>query len=508
LEGSISSGSSLIELLDANAQLVMNNNVVLEGNTTPTPGGAVWVYGSGEFIMNGGIIRNNTGGVSGGGVSVDSGVFKMASGSIENNNAVSGGGVFIDTGIFEMKGGSVAGNTASSLGHGVCTSSGNFSWTGGSISITDIKKSYGADTWDLKGWDRGSAFAPAGPMPAAWNGDASPVWSGDGSTVATATAITSLAELAAIGSNATTLGLCYDLAADITIGGIYWTPLGDNSDSFEGKFNGNGHTITFDNTAVTTVATSASNRGAGLFGRISGSSAAVSNLKLTGNLTCTLPAALTQYHDIGVIAGYVFGGAEISSCGSEVNLSVDHSASIPSISQNVTAGGIVGLLDGGEISNCYNRGDITNYVVHALTNVYAGGIVGSAENGGTTIGYCYTSGAVISATNGTAGGVVGYSAGTVDLSYLVALNTALIGDPAKIHCVLGDYTGSPILTFNHGLWSSMSPGGWISTNLNGTEISPPTDAFDLNWWSTSGTVWVANWLAPWYWDSDNNRPEL
>jgi hypothetical protein len=500
--------------IETSTTLIMNDKVTLTGNTHPVLSGGAVVVDGGEFIMNGGTITGNASSYSGGGVSVNSGTFEMHGGTITGNaTLLYGGGVFIDTGIFEMKGGNIAGNSAI-IGHGVCVDSGNFSWTGGSISIADIKRHDGIDTWDLKGWASGSEFSPGGPMPTAWNGDGVPVWTGDGSTAALAIAVTSQAELAAIGNSAATLGLCYYLAADITISGT-WTPLGNATTSFTGSLNGNGHTITFNNAAVTLVSTSLSGDGAGLFGRISGSGAAVSNLKLTGDLTCTLPTSLLRDVEISVIGGYVRDGAKISSCGSEVNLTVVHSGAYPS--RTVIVGGIVGSLENSEISNCYNRGDVTNTNVGTGTSVYAGGIAGQAYNSGTTtIEYCYTTGSVDAGSNGTAGGVVGYSDGAVDLSYLVALNSGLIANSATVGRVIGvDSTSTANITDCYGLTGMPVNGGihvWSSsiTGQDGLNVTSTQAALDT-WWTGTALWPIGSPTDPWWWDNftlGDEHPEL
>jgi len=56
--------------------------------------------------------------------------------------------------------------------------------------------------------------------------------------------ISTAAELAAIGSNATTLSRNYILTNDIDLSGsAFWTPIGSQSDPFTGRFEGNGCTV-------------------------------------------------------------------------------------------------------------------------------------------------------------------------------------------------------------------------------------------------------------------------
>jgi hypothetical protein len=95
------------------------------------------VKGSARFIMNGGIIKDNTATIAGlsaacgGGVAVQSeGEFQFKGGTISGNTATLGGGVWVTgsknsdpnysrTGLFTMTGGDITGNTADDAGGGV-----------------------------------------------------------------------------------------------------------------------------------------------------------------------------------------------------------------------------------------------------------------------------------------------------------------------------------------------------------------------------------------------------
>jgi len=133
--------------------LRMNTGATITGNTNPgggafqeeRGGGGVRVT-SGSFEMNGGTIGNNTSN-SGGGVLVSlGGTFIMTNGTISGNTALrGGGGVFVfgqpgnGVGSFTMRGGIITGNIASSGGGvsmGVATgvSRASFTMSGGTIT--------------------------------------------------------------------------------------------------------------------------------------------------------------------------------------------------------------------------------------------------------------------------------------------------------------------------------------------------------------------------------------
>ncbi|GHV72998.1 hypothetical protein AGMMS49940_03000 [Spirochaetia bacterium] len=110
-------------------------------NSTPTNGGGVSVKTGGNFTLTGGDIRDNAALTAGGGVSVFEGAFVMQNGLIANNTAISaaasegtGGGVFVIQGSFELSGGAITGNTANNSGGGVNANHDSaFTMTGGEI---------------------------------------------------------------------------------------------------------------------------------------------------------------------------------------------------------------------------------------------------------------------------------------------------------------------------------------------------------------------------------------
>jgi hypothetical protein len=98
-------------------------------------GGGVLVDG-GEFVMTGGEISDNNGGV-GGGVGLLSGKFEMTGGKISRNHANAGGGVGCSNADFEMIGGEISGNSAYEGGGVYLSDISTFSMFGGVIYGTD-----------------------------------------------------------------------------------------------------------------------------------------------------------------------------------------------------------------------------------------------------------------------------------------------------------------------------------------------------------------------------------
>lgn len=133
--------------VDENGLFTMQDSAILSGNTA-VRGGGVCIGGvgfsSGDFIMEGGAIQGNKAD-SGGGVYIGGryGTFTMKGGTISGNNANSGGrdggnggGVYSGN-TFIMQNGMISNNTAGRNGGGVYAASNfqdNFNMQGGTIS--------------------------------------------------------------------------------------------------------------------------------------------------------------------------------------------------------------------------------------------------------------------------------------------------------------------------------------------------------------------------------------
>ncbi len=163
---------------------------------------------------------------------------------------------------------------------------------------------------------------------------------------------------------------CYGYAyyiqtADIDLNGIDWVPIGsyyESADSatttgraaFNGKYNGNFHSITGLSVNVPLSY-------AGLFGRCN-KYGEISNLAVEGTVS-----AADNY--AGGIAGAVCWGSKISGCNFNGTVEAPYNV-----------GGITGIVHlGGYIENCYANAEIT---ATDETYGYAGGIAGYLRTGG------------------------------------------------------------------------------------------------------------------------------
>lgn len=188
-----------------------------------------------------------------------------------------------------------------------------------------------------------------------------------------ATVITTAEEFAAMKPDGT-----YRLGADIAVDVPY-------DKTFTGSLDGAYHSVTLA-LHVTADDTAAS---WGLFRALNG--AAIRDLRLAGELAV---AEDSPAQSVGALAGMVPGDTIVSSCRSEVQISVSTSDS--------HVGGLVGSVTGGTLTltGCANAG-----TVKALNSAAAGGLVGSVLSGSVTIQRSYQYGDVLGGV--CAGGLMG-----------------------------------------------------------------------------------------------------
>lgn len=171
------------------------------------------------------------------------------------------------------------------------------------------------------------------------------------------------------------------LTADIELAGHDWTP----PNKFYGTFDGDGH-------MVKNLYINSASYPLGLFGYLK-TGAKVTNLGVTGNVTCTAKSNAQA----GGIAGYVDANAAIENCYSSVN-----------VTSKKHGGGIAGYTNAGSnITNCYASGNITTT---SKNECFLGSICGSSysNTNGATLTNCYSIGDV-TGSSGTASYLGGLS---------------------------------------------------------------------------------------------------
>ena len=322
-------------------------------------------------------------------------------------------------------------------------------------------------------------------------------------------------------------GATIKLANNITITGNY-EPIGNYYQyTFEGTFDGNNKTITYNNVTITSLHVG------GIIGYAK--DATIKNLTVTGSLNTTKSDAIG-----GIIGCISSNGGTISNCSSSVNITstqryvggiigearssdgtrdiiidgCSNSGNLTTTSDSPSCGGIVGSASACIIRNCINTGTITSISyaggivgnhAGAPTNgtdhgceirncgnmgniiangsgsyIYAGGITGGQNSGNQnwlpTIEYCFSSGTVTS-TSTNARGIVGYSSSGT---------TSWNGSITKVYYLSGSAANGGVF-FGEEKASTYTSASTILTELNGLNTSQPSI---YKKWKVSGNGFV------------------
>ncbi len=274
-----------------------------------------------------------------------------------------------------------------------------------------------------------SAYAGGSVTTAAvWNGYIATSFNGGSGTSANPYIISTPEQLAYLASlvNSNNSGYnksYYKLTEDINLGGREWTPIGkgvaatdltaSSSYAFMGVFDGDGHTVS--NFKITASNTTTDTSYVGLFGNIyGGNTTSVANLNVAD---FTIDVTRRSYTlAVGGLAGACYG--VISSCGTSGGTITAKTTG----STNATcyAGGLVGRNQGGAITKCYARTNVTTYTTGSGCHSYAGGLVGYITSGSVT--YSYATGNVsatseVSKSAAYAGGLTAANQGSITCSY-------------------------------------------------------------------------------------------
>ncbi|MDQ5944574.1 MAG: hypothetical protein QG658_643 [Patescibacteria group bacterium] len=348
-------------------------------------------------------------------------------------------------------------------------------------------------------------------------------FSGGDGTVGNPFLITTPAQLASLTSylGSSHSGKYFQLENDLDLNispyntGNGWTPIGNSSNNFYGKFDGNGKTISglyisssntatyqglfgFTNGAIiedltitnASINSSQSNVGV-LAGRI-GATTTVTNVSTSGTVTSTLNnvGGLVGYSDNSNVTGstssanvtgnnYVGGLFGYLNATSGANSTVTSSGASGNVRGNQYGGGFAGGKIYATISNSYATGSILGDSSGGLTNDYMGGFIGTncygtisssyatgdlygdnelggfvglSHNCGGTITNSYARGDVYPSVSGTGGSFMRYIyLGTVSNSY----STGLVDGQTNAGFIYYDHTCSSCV---NNFWDTESSG--------------------------------------------------
>lgn len=216
----------------------------------------------------------------------------------------------------------------------------------------------------------------------------------------------------------------FQVTADIDLGGNAWIPIGTQTNSFRGTFNGAGHTIS--NAIINTQnANTGSVASYGLFGSIA-DGAEIKNVELNG-FTIALGTAAVSFnanggYHAGFIVGTMYNNAKVVNC-----IVKNSSMGTPNGTLTMVAnaqlflGGIAGSVGtpstavptaGQEysIKNCYVYANIATTIAgtgQVGYNFSSGGIVGRIHNQPAWPGNCLYEGTINTHGTDTNGGYIG-----------------------------------------------------------------------------------------------------
>ena len=276
---------------------------------------------------------------------------------------------------------------------------------------------------------------------------------------------------------------------------VSWEPIGNSiGNSYEGTFNGDGHTISG-------LYIAGDDDAQGLFGYVSGT---VQNLTVDGTVSgdwhvggvvgynssgtvtnCAFSGTVTGSYSVGGVVGENSGSnGSVEKCHNtgSVNGSgyyvggvvgwnsgiVENCYNTDSVSGGYSVGGVVGYNNGGTVKNCYNTG--TGTVTGTVD--YVGGVVG--DNFGGTVENCYNTGSVKgpdSVSGSYVGGVVGDNSGTVENCYNTGKVTGSTAS-SNVGGVVGFNSGPVKNCYNTGTVSDGTiSGGVVGENFGSGSVT-------------------------------------
>lgn len=204
---------------------------------------------------------------------------------------------------------------------------------------------------------------------------------------------------------------CYQLAEDLDLSSVNWTPIGTESCPFNGTFNGNYDTISGVDASIFGYCGNAVIENMVVYGAISSKDSNVGGI--VGRIengqieNCAFYGTVSGVDNVGGIVGAMQKESNLIRC-----------YQIGEVSGNNAVGGIVGQTDQASLSSCYHAGGTVNGTGKT------GGIAGQ-QNGVSSYADCYY------LKNSSAYGVSGSTnAGVVAVNETVLKNlTETLGDP-------------------------------------------------------------------------------
>jgi len=190
-------------------------------------------------------------------------------------------------------------------------------------------------------------------------------------------------------------------AANISLEGVDFIPIGTSATPFSGSYDGNGYSI-----SDLTINVNDDRAYVGLFAYVTGK---ISNVKLKNfDINVSLSSG-----DVYVAALAAYSKNYISNC----HVNADINVTALSKKQNIYVGGLVGYMPENSIYNSSFSGKINAKVTYVDSIVYAGGIVGYGQTVSSSQNYgeVFADGAI--SCDSYVGGIIGYAENTISNCY-------------------------------------------------------------------------------------------
>ena len=171
-------------------------------------------------------------------------------------------------------------------------------------------------------------------------------------------------------------GKIYSLMSNIEL--EEWVPIGTGTHPFEGKFYGNGHTITVESLNIGSTAYS------GIFGKVQGSPSApaeIRDLRIVYSDNFTINKTGTDGFYAGGIAGYI----EDTKIRNVITRNVTINGEVSYNASTLWLGGIAGYMKGGIIDNSLAGLSVKGDAVSAKIGSVTGEVLGPGTGGSFTI---------------------------------------------------------------------------------------------------------------------------
>ena len=250
------------------------------------------------------------------------------------------------------------------------------------------------------------------------------------------------------------------LTNDIDMKDHLWVPIGYTGKSFNGIFDGNGHTISNVFCNYLGEGEGGTGRGLGLFGTVE--NATIHDVFVNGVKLEVKNQTGSDAYTMGAIANEAKGATSIYNCTAASNME--------STMVNTTMGGLVGKLTSGTIHSSAAMPDMMGYAMGGLAGTNAGTIYNSFAN--PKFKYSGADNAYF------VGGLVADNSGIIQNCYVRFSRPSTFTNATKFGQLVGKTAASKVTvcyhptTYASGITSALVNDGSVSSTIYGDVVAP------------------------------------